>query len=56
MRFAAHAPGVASAIVGTSSASHLDAAIAAAERGPLDEGTLARLDAAWSGRDWPGVV
>jgi len=54
MRFAAHAPGVASAIVGTSSAAHLDDAIRAAERGPLDDATLARLD--WSGRSWPGVV
>ncbi len=56
MRFAAHARGVASAIVGTSRAAHLDDAIRAANAGPLDPETLARLDAAWSGVDWPGVV
>jgi aryl-alcohol dehydrogenase-like predicted oxidoreductase len=58
LRFAAFAPGVSAALVGTSSAAHLEDAIAAVRRGPLDGETLARLDAAWSahGSSWPGVV
>lgn len=57
LRFAAFAPGVSSALVGTRSASHLEAAVRAAEKGPLP-GELAesvraafrRADAGWTGR------
>jgi len=52
IRFAAHAPGVSCAIVGTSSGEHLASAVRAAEKGPLDDATLAGLP--W--REWPGVV
>jgi aryl-alcohol dehydrogenase-like predicted oxidoreductase len=57
-RFSAHAPGVASALVGTSRGENLAAAVEAAGRGPLDGPTLARLDAAWAahGAGWRGVV
>jgi aryl-alcohol dehydrogenase-like predicted oxidoreductase len=58
LRFAAFAPGVTAALVGTSSAAHLAGAVAAAARGALDAELLARLDAAWRahGQGWPGVV
>jgi aryl-alcohol dehydrogenase-like predicted oxidoreductase len=59
LRFAAFAPGVSSAIVGTSSIAHLDAAIEAAARGPLDEQNVRRWRAAFqhaSAGAWDGVV
>lgn len=58
VRFAAHAPGVSCALVGTSSAAHLARAIDGASAGPLDAGTLAALADAWAraGSAWPGVV
>jgi aryl-alcohol dehydrogenase-like predicted oxidoreductase len=58
LRFAAFASGVSSALVGTTSLAHLDEAVAAVARGPLDPALLGRLDEAWRahGSAWPGVV
>jgi aryl-alcohol dehydrogenase-like predicted oxidoreductase len=58
IRFATFAPGVVTALVGTSRVSHLEEAIAAVARGPLEVRTQALLDDAWHthGRDWLGVV
>lgn len=58
VRFATHAAGVTSALVGTSSAAHLADAVAAAARGPLDDAVRSRLDDAWRlhGSQWPGVI
>jgi aryl-alcohol dehydrogenase-like predicted oxidoreductase len=58
VRFAAYAAGVSAALVGTSSLAHLDDAVAAASRGPLDTATRTRLDAAWAthGASWRGVI
>ncbi|MDB5219089.1 MAG: iolS [Myxococcaceae bacterium] len=58
LRFAAFASGVSAALVGTRSAAHLDDAVAAVARGPLDDATLARLDDAWRahGTSWRGVI
>jgi aryl-alcohol dehydrogenase-like predicted oxidoreductase len=53
IRFAAHAPFVSSAIVGTSSVQHLASAVRAASEGPLDRDVLDRLP--WRS-DWRGVV
>ena len=56
IRFSAHAPGVACALLGTTRADHLADAARAVALGPL-EGALAhraRFDAL--GREWPGVV
>jgi aryl-alcohol dehydrogenase-like predicted oxidoreductase len=58
IRFAAHAPGVSSALVGTTRADHLASAAVAAARGPLPAALAAELADAWtmhiSGRD--GVI
>ena len=57
LRFAAFAPGVSSALVGTRSAAHLEAAVRAAEKGPLPaelagslRAAFQRADAGWTGR------
>jgi aryl-alcohol dehydrogenase-like predicted oxidoreductase len=55
-RFAAHAPGVSAAIVGTASPEHLRAAVAAVERGPLAEDEVAAWREAWREFSWPGDV
>ena len=58
LRFTAFTPGVATAIVGTSSPAHLDAAAAAVGRGPLPAEERGRwVDAfARHAGDWPGEV
>jgi aryl-alcohol dehydrogenase-like predicted oxidoreductase len=53
-RFAAYAPGVSAAIVGTASPAHVREAVAAVERGPLPEAEVARWRAAWAQQSWPG--
>ena len=55
-RFAAYAPGVSAAIVGTASPEHLRAAVEAVERGPLAEDEVAAWRAAWRAFSWPGDV
>lgn len=55
LRFAAFAPGVSCALVGTRSADHVRAAARAAAAGPLDDETVARIRAAFD-PSWPGVV
>jgi aryl-alcohol dehydrogenase-like predicted oxidoreductase len=57
-RFAAFAPGVSCALVGTSSLDHLADAVASVGRGPLDPGLHSRLDDAWKlhGSSWAGVI
>jgi aryl-alcohol dehydrogenase-like predicted oxidoreductase len=55
-RFAAYAPGVSAAIVGTASVEHLRAAVAAVERGPLAAPEVASWRAAWARHSWPGDV
>lgn len=55
LRFAAFAPGVACALVGTRRPEHVAAAARAAAEGPLDEGTLARIRAAFD-PSWPAVI
>jgi len=58
LRFAAFAPGVDCALIGTSSIAHLDAAIDAIARGPLDEDLRRALEARFDavGADWRGVI
>ena len=57
LRFAAFAPGVSTAIVGTKSQVNLGAAIAAAGKGPLPADEFQRwLDAAAAHADWTGQV
>jgi len=58
VRFAVFAEGVTSALVGTSSAAHLEVAVAAVARGRLDGRVRSRVDDAWKlhGAHWPGVV
>lgn len=58
VRFAAFAPGVGAALVGTRDVAHLDAALAAVARGPLPGGLAAGLRDAFAacGSTWPGVV
>ncbi len=59
LRFAAFAPDVSAALMGTTSATHLADAVTAVSRGALDEALLARLDEAWrraNGASWPGVI
>jgi aryl-alcohol dehydrogenase-like predicted oxidoreductase len=53
-RFAAYAPGVSAAIVGTASPAHVRAAVTAVERGPLPEAEVARWREAWARHSWPG--
>ncbi len=55
IRFAAFAPGVTTAIVGTSSLAHLEKAAAAVARGPLPETQVSALRAAFPAT-WPGVI
>jgi aryl-alcohol dehydrogenase-like predicted oxidoreductase len=58
IRFAAFAPGVASALMGTASAVHLAEACAAVERGPLAPEESARLREAFAarGHGWAGRI
>ncbi|MFO0584101.1 MAG: aldo/keto reductase [Anaeromyxobacter sp.] len=58
LRFAAFAPGVSAALVGTRSAAHLEAAVRAAEQGPLPEGDARRVREAFrdAGAGWPGRI
>lgn len=58
LRFAAFAPGIASALVGTANPAHLTDAVSAVLRGPLEASVLARLDAAWHphAAEWRGVI
>jgi aryl-alcohol dehydrogenase-like predicted oxidoreductase len=53
-RFAAFAPGVSAAIVGTASPAHLRDAVAAVERGPLPGAEVKRWREAWARFAWPG--
>jgi len=55
-RFAAFAPGVSTAIVGTSSPRHLAEAVAAVERGALPEEEVQRWYDAYRVHGWPGDV
>ena len=56
LRFAAFAPGVDVALVGTTSPAHLTAAAQQVAAGPLDSELVNRLVAAPRGRDWPGDI
>jgi aryl-alcohol dehydrogenase-like predicted oxidoreductase len=58
VRFAAFAPGVTAALVGTSRAAHLESAVRAVGEGPLDDSTAARVRDAWAARGaaWPGII
>lgn len=59
VRFAAHAPGVTTALVGTTSLTHLRAALEAAAKGPLDASvadSLCERFAAVSHGAWSAVV
>lgn len=58
LRFAAFAPGVDCALVGTSSLAHLDEAVDAIARGPLDERLRRELEARFDavGAGWRGVI
>lgn len=55
LRFTAYARGVHSAIVGTAKLENLRRNLEAAERGPLPDEVLQRLDATWRrvGAEWP---
>ena len=55
IRFAAFAPGVTTAIVGTSRLEHLTRAVHAVSRGPLPADQAAALRAAFP-RSWPGLI
>jgi aryl-alcohol dehydrogenase-like predicted oxidoreductase len=57
-RFAAHAPGVSSILVGTGTIEHLLAAVAAVARGPLPDEEIAAFRAAYArnGADWGGRI
>lgn len=56
LRFSAFAPGVSTAVLGTSSAAHLEAAAAAVSRGPLRETELHRWEKAFAQheKEWAG--
>ncbi|MCB9593050.1 MAG: aldo/keto reductase [Sandaracinaceae bacterium] len=58
LRFAAYAPTVTCALIGTGSKDHLDHAIDAVERGPLDEALRRELEARFDavGQGWRGVI
>ncbi|MBK7858241.1 MAG: aldo/keto reductase [Archangiaceae bacterium] len=58
VRFAVHAPGVHTALVGTKSAVHFAAAVEAAERGPLPEAQHHEVLERFTSHDagWEGVV
>jgi aryl-alcohol dehydrogenase-like predicted oxidoreductase len=55
IRFAAFAPGVTTAIIGTARLPHLAAAAAAVARGPLPPATRSALHAAFPAA-WPGII
>ncbi len=58
LRFAAHAPNVSTAIVGTASSAHLAHNIALVEKGALPAEMMAQLQARYAqlGTHWPGEV
>lgn len=58
VRFSTHAPGVASALIGTRSVSHLERALENAGRGPLPTEQLGELRARFEavGAGWPGLI
>lgn len=58
VRFAAHAPGVTTAITGTTNLDHLAASVRAAESGPLDPARVEALRARFAavGAGWPGII
>jgi aryl-alcohol dehydrogenase-like predicted oxidoreductase len=58
LRFAAFAPGVSTAIVGTSKLANLEEAAAVVARGPLPANDLERITAAFraQGSDWSGQI
>jgi aryl-alcohol dehydrogenase-like predicted oxidoreductase len=58
LRFAAFAPGVSSAIVGTTKRANLEAAARVVGRGPLPESDVARMRAAFRAHDegWVGQI
>ena len=58
LRYSAFAPGVSTAIVGTSSRAHLHAALAAMGGGPLPDAELDRWRAAYAPHEaaWPGQI
>jgi aryl-alcohol dehydrogenase-like predicted oxidoreductase len=58
LRFAAFAPGVACAVVGTTRVEHLAAAVRAVGEGPLPADMVMRVQAAFDavGAGWPGLV
>lgn len=57
-RFAAFAPGVDVALVGTTKLANLEAVLAAVAKGPLPADVLAALDAKWAGQRpaWSGLI
>lgn len=58
LRFTAFAPGVTTAIAGSSSLSHLQAMADVVARGPLEDAAAAQWSDAWRahGQAWPGLV
>jgi aryl-alcohol dehydrogenase-like predicted oxidoreductase len=58
IRFAAFAPGVTSAILGTSRLANLEHAARAVARGPLDDATLTRVRDTFRAHDegWVGQI
>jgi aryl-alcohol dehydrogenase-like predicted oxidoreductase len=58
IRFAAFAPGVSTAILGTSRVENLEAAIRSVERGPLDAAAMTHLREAFRPheREWSGQI
>jgi len=58
LRFAAFAPGVSSALVGTADVEHLAEAVTAVNQGPLEEEHVATMRAAFkrAGRAWSGRI
>ena len=58
LRFAAFAPGVSSAIVGSANPEHVRHNAALVSRGPLPSDVLLHVDRRWRdvGSDWPGEV
>jgi len=58
LRFSAFTPGVSAALVGTRSAAHLEAAVRAAEQGPLPDDAQARVREAFrrAGAGWGGRI
>jgi aryl-alcohol dehydrogenase-like predicted oxidoreductase len=56
IRFAAHAPGVTCALVGTRREDHLKRAVESAARGPLSEERVRDVRDRFRGRDWPGII